>query len=467
MKQQLLFLCTLLFAFQGIAQENKMTIEELDTLIESDKLKTDYGLSEEQYRIILKKQFGAVINSSGKTTIGNYASADITDGELAFNATKNFKNGHMLSFNLNGGITDGLFTIFNETELNSNIGADMKFNWLFRKGSYIGYRSKQPQLLKTTLDRIETKYGFHNAIFSHQAEVLTKEENLIRQKMSTTTGQLEETGLTSIKKAELEYQLSELQLALDSVQLKLLTLETKDEIEAANKKLKKKAALEAIESFEYGTIRFQWMSFGAGFQNNNFNLFQSDFSSVDSQLVKQNYTTFNAKIEYNLYRWDQYSKWKRYNTPSYYWLLGAEFNVADNFDDLSKVELSDTRQYGDSTVQRSVSKKITAYRGDYETSLIGARFYTDFYLFFLGNSAAIHIYPEARIQQNSTPVYNAGIGLLYSFMDAKDEKNKNKLNAELYFRLYDLSNSRNSDLETLERNELGIRLSIPIAFFNF
>ena len=131
------------------------------------------------------------------------------------------------------------------------------------------------------------------------------------------------------------------------------------------------------------------------------------------------------------------------------------------------MELNDTHQFGDSVNQRTVTKKINAYKGDYQTKLIGGKVYFDIYIFFFKNNAAFHIYPEVNYKQYATPLYHAGIGLLYSFIDAKDKENKAKLNAELYFKLSDLSNSLSSELSILQRNELGLRLSIPVSFFNF
>ena len=128
------------------------------------------------------------------------------------------------------------------------------------------------------------------------------------------------------------------------------------------------------------------------------------------------------------------------------------------------MELNDTYQYGNVTTQRTVSKKITAYKGDYQTKLTGGKLYVDFYKFFWGNVAAFHIYPEVNFKQHSSPLYNTGIGLLYSFQDAKD--NRAKINAEFYFKLSDLSNTMNTDLMVLQRNELGLRISVPVSFFN-
>ena len=518
MKKIILLFAIIICSNKGITQTT-MTVYQMDSL------------TGEQFSQIVKKQFNAVINSSGKTTIGNYASADIKDGHLAFNATKNFKNGNMLSINANGGVTDGFFAIFNQNKINSNVGVDLKYNMMFKKSSALSFYIDEITKLKRHLNNADVEYNLGGVIYDHYSIMLQKKLVLVKIEIKTLTTQLG-TKLTEQEKADLEYQLAlknlqqdsislklqtlkpkpeavlggviydhdsimlqkkldlinieikiltkqlgakyteqekanlEYKLALknlqqDSISLKLQTLKPKSEAVDDNKKKKKKDKLAEVDAFEFKAIRFQWISLGAGFQNNNFNQFKPTLTALDSQIVKLNYTTCNITAEWNLYNYNHYSKY------TYYLLVGGKFSIDDNFSDLLKVELNDTHQYGDTVTKRTVTKKITAYKGDYKTKLIGGKFYLDFYKFFLVNAAALHIYPEVNYKQHSKPLYNIGIGLLYSFKDSKDKENKAKLNVELYFKLTDLPNNTNSELSVLQRNEWGLRLSIPVSFFNF
>jgi len=449
MKKAILLVTILICSNKGFAQTTYMSVYKIDSL------------TGEQYNVILKKQFNAVINSSGKTTIGNYASADIKDGHLAFNATKNFKNGNMLSVNANGGITDGFFAIFNQMKINSNLGVDLKYNMMFKKSSSLSFYVEEIDKLKNHLSNADAEYKLSNTIHVHDSSMLQKRLFLVKNEIDTIVTRVNKGSLNAQEKVNNEYQLALKYLEQDSINLKLQTLKSVSESNAINKNKMKKDKLTATEAFDYTAIYFQWVSIGAGFQNNNFNQFKPNFIALDSQVIKQNYTTWNITAEWNLYNWNHYSKY------TYYLLIGGKFTIDDNFSDLSKVELNDVHKYGDTINQRTITKKIAAYKGDYQTKLIGIKFYVDFYKFFLDNSAAIHIFPEANYKQHSKPLYNAGFGLLYSFKDAKDKENKAKLNAELYFKLSDLSNNTNSGLSVLQRNELGLRLSIPVTFFNF
>jgi hypothetical protein len=449
MKKIILLSTIIIISGKGIAQKENMTVSEMDRL------------TGEQYSIILKKQFNAVINSSGKTTIGNYASADIKDGHLAFNATRNFTNGNMLSINANGGVADGFFAIFNQTKINSKVGFDLKYNIMLKKNSSLSFYNKELNLLESHLAKSDDEYEFNRTIHLHDSVMLQKKLALVKIEINSLANQINKGSLNDQEKARMEYELAMKNLEQDSINFKLQKLQSAKESDNVNMKRKKKDRLAAIEDFDYTAIRFQWVSIGAGFQNNNFNQFEPNFTALDNQIIKQNYTTWNIIAEWNLYNWNHYSKY------TFYILVGGKFTIDDNFSDLSKVELDDTQQYSNSVTQRTITQKIVAYKGDYQTKLLSGKFYIDFYKFFLGNAAALHIYPEVNYKQNAKPQYNTGIGLLCSFIDAKDKENKAKLNAELYFKLSDLSNNTDSELSVLQRNELGLRLSIPVSFFNF
>jgi hypothetical protein len=147
-------------------------------------------------------------------------------------------------------------------------------------------------------------------------------------------------------------------------------------------------------------------------------------------------------------------------------VLGLNGFITDNFDDLSKIELTDTKQYGDSLTQRTFSKKITAYKGEYEIQIIGAKAYANFYWVLLNEHTALHLNPEVVFLQDHHPQYNSILGLTYSFIDEKDDKEKKRLNIELYCKFSDFSNIHQSDLLWYNRNEIGLKIAVPVSFFN-
>ena len=77
----------------------------------------------------------------------------------------------------------------------------------------------------------------------------------------------------------------------------------------------------------------------------------------------------------------------------------------------------------------------------------------------------MHYFTDATFKEGGYQVYNIGVGFLHSFQDAENEKSK--INLELYFKLLDLSNTMNLNSNVLKRNEFGLRLAVPLNFFNF
>lgn len=444
----IIFTITTLF-LGNLAFSQSMKVAQIDTV-----------LSKEQFQSIINKEFNSVINGSGKTTIGNYASVDIKDGRLAFNATKKFTNGNMLSVNANGSITDGFFSIFNRSKVNSNVGIDLKYNVRF-KSSSVSYHTAEMEKLSEKKNKANLKYQAGKHIFAHDTVLLNKRLNLLNTEIDSIATELANINLSlsKIQRATYEYQIALKNVQKDSLWLKMQTIPTAKEADRIARSKKDEEITAEIESFEYTNIFFHWVSFGVGMQNHNFNQFNPDFPTLDEQIKKQNFVGWNASVEYNVFNWNQYAR------PTHYFLIGLGGSIGDNFADLSKIELSDTKIYGDAANQRTVTKKFNAYQGDYNTKLLGAEFYMDYYRFFFKNSAAFHLYPEVGFKQQRKPLYNAGAGLLYSFKGSKD--NKSRLHAELYFALSDLSNIGDSDLSIWRRNELGLRLSTPISFLNF
>ena len=455
MKNTILLITIIFLTIKGSAQSVDNT-QAIDKLLKPQSL----SLDSTQFYQIVRKQFSAIINSSGKNTIGNYASADVKNEQLAFNATKTFKNSNMLSVNANGGVTDGFFAIFNQTKINSNIGIDFKYNILIKPMSLSFNAKTEIDRLQKHLDSIETLNKYNNILYQHYIESLHKKLEFLNAEINMLTSQLS-PKLSDRESAIMGYQLTLKNLEADSLRLKLHTLKPVTDVCKSNKEQAYIGKKEAVDEFKYTGICFQWISIGAGIQNNSFNLYNPDQPTLTSQLSSQNYTTWNIVVEWNRFKWSQYSNF------SYYLLVGGRFSMEDNFSDLTKVELRDTYQNSDMVTQRTVTKKITAFRGDYQTNLVGGKLYFDFYKFLWGNDAALHIYPEVNFKQDQSPLYNAGIGLVYSFKDAADKGGKAKINSELYFKLSDLSNIANSNLSLLGRNELGLRISIPVSIFNF
>ena len=222
-------------------------------------------------------------------------------------------------------------------------------------------------------------------------------------------------------------------------------------------KKQRKAAQINIELTGY-TIN--WWSIGYKVINKTFSTFQPS-SPFGKQISKENYTSHAVSIEWNN------SEWSNQPGESHYLQIGVDGFLNDNKDELKRLEITETNEYGSSPNLRTTTKKYFSYQGEYIKDLLGARIHADYFKFFFQeNYCAFHVYPEIIYQKTEKPLYNVGVGFMYSFKDKKDEKEKALINAELYFNLKDLSNIGNSGKSLFERNEVGIRFGLPLKFFN-
>ena len=445
MKKLILFTYLLAFSLLAMAQ-TEISVRDLDNLTRA------------QFSTIVKKEFSAVINSSGETTIGKYASADILDGKLAFNTTWNDKNGNMFSVNAHGGATDGFFGIFNRLKINNNVGFDFRYNFMMNRRSALSYYDSELIKLSSEIKSADENYNLQLTAYTHYREMLEKKLKVVDMELNDLSRQMNNKGISPMEKARIEYLFAEKNLQRDSILLKQQSLLPDKVMQKIYKTKNEKDRLSATEAFGYNAIYMQWLSFGGGLMNNSFNQFDPTQTTLEEQISKRNFTAWNLSAEWNTYSWHHYSRY------TYFLRIGASFNVGDNFNELSKTELTDTYQYGTSQISRTSSKKITAYKGDYQTKLIGGKVYLDYYKFLWNNNTAFHIYPEIVLRDGSKTMYNAGAGFLYTFLNAKEKEDQAKLHAEIYLNFTDLSDNFDTGMNFIKRSEFGLRFSFPISF---
>ncbi|RUT71566.1 hypothetical protein D0817_06760 [Flavobacterium cupreum] len=152
------------------------------------------------------------------------------------------------------------------------------------------------------------------------------------------------------------------------------------------------------------------------------------------------------------------------NNKTTYFTSSLAMKYKSNFSDLKKVEVTQTNFIGsDSNQTRENAEKFFAYSGTYKTGITELNVDVDFYHFpFNKSEIGFHIFPKSKYTQNIKPVYNAGVGVVFPFLDKK--KDKSTINAELYYNFTDIFNSRDSNYTVIERNNVGVRLVFPISF---
>lgn len=483
------------------------------------------GLEKPLVKKFINQQFGNLINPQSNNNIGNFASLDLKEAEVNFGGNIIFKNGSILGIKAKGAVTDGFLPVFSNDKLNTKLGLDIQYNFLdFKKKSIIYDNStcekyltlkkkvendyeikkieiengqkkillqieienlnKQVASLENNLEikKIEIEKEQNKLLLQIEIEKIAKQIALMEAKLPSLIGLskdslnieiLKTKQAISFKKNQLDNQAqtnNSIGLPKDSLMIEIL--KTKKELAYKNDQLtnlpSKEALLFELDNWKASEIikaqtevkiygfKIGWFSLGYGITNNAFKLFDGTLTP-DKQISKYNYANHSLRLQYNFYN----------RTPasyeSYFISVGTALSLQDNFSDLTKVEINETKNYGTNPNDRFITTKYNAYQGTYSKDLKSLSLYADFYWFlFDDNKGAFHFYPEQKIVENLKPSTNLGFGFLMTFKNK--EKTENIINSELYVNLLDVSDNKNSTEKLFTRSSYGIRFTFPINF---
>lgn len=416
------------------------------------------GFEKPLVKKLINRQFGNLINPQSNNNIGNFASIDIANSEVNLAGNIIFTNGSILGIKAKGAIIDGFFSIFSNDKLNTKLGIDMQYNFLGLKNKKsIIYDNITCEKYQTLKKKIENDYKQKRIeIEKHQNKILlqidianvsNKIDSL--KKILPALAGLYKDSLIIIEILKLKQELSFKEYQLKNYPTENAMLFNLDNWKASE-------IVKAQMEVKISGFKLSWFSIGYGITNNAFRLFDGTLT-LDQQISKISYANHSLRLQYSFYR----------KTPaayeSYFISLGTAFSIHDNFNNLTKVEINETKNYGLNTDDRFINSKYNAYQGSYSKDLKSVSIYGDFYWFlFDDNKGALHLYPEHNINYNSLPYTNMGIGFLMAFKN--EEKADNVINSELYINLYDIFDNNHSTERLLIRSDYGIRLTFPINF---
>lgn len=453
MKQKFTLILMLAFYLKGYGQVQ-------DTSIHFDQ---------KMVKRLIYKEFANLINPESDNIIGNFASFDTKNSRLDFAGNVVFKNGSILGIKANGGITDGLFSIFSNTEFNANFGTDIQYNFLFHNKEIIEYfrpaylkykkqegKTKQEyEIKKIEIEQENAKNEINIEIVKIQSEIKKKDKAIadIENLINIATSLNKDSLVLQKKKLLIDLEKQRSELKYNQEQLTKIPSKAQQLTELNNWRNLKLDTLESnikISGFKLG-----WFSIGYGASNNSFKLFDP-LSPFDSQVSKHNFISHSVKLNYNYYNYTPVA----YN--SFFISVGAKYSFEDNFSSLTKIEITETESYG-LNIERKISDKYNAYKGSYNDSLHSISLNADIYYFlFKDNKAAIHIYPEKKIASGIEPVTNLGFGFLFTFKN--NSESSNIVNIEAYANLFDIANNRNSEETLGKRSDYGLRVTFPFNF---
>jgi hypothetical protein len=430
-------------------------------MIDSFRKSRQIGEEPDMFRKVLNQQFGSLITGQSKNLLGNFASVDITNPAVAFAANAISKNGSVFSMKASGGISDGLYSIFNNSSLNTDVSLDLQYNFMDLSKQVLMYNADTGRSYKLKVSRI--KYDWEEAFITlfnkrEEAELRQKEAKLrlAIDSMQKIVDSLKKAGGNNDAIAELSYNIEIKRHMRDSV-TQAVGNYTSYKTLFRNLQEKTVLQLEAL-SFTPAVMGFSfgWVSIGYKVSNSKFKLF-NPASAPASQVADTSFVSHTATFQYSHYSWSPES------FKSFFFDAGLSFTYSDNFSSLAKNEITETKNYGASPGERTTTSKYNAYTGNYSKDLKGVKIFADAYWFmFKNNMAALHFNPEWVTASGEKPLANAYTGFLFSF---KSSKTDNAIvNAELYYKFLDIFKTSKATYKLFERNDIGIRFTFPIQF---
>lgn len=417
-------------------------------------------ISADVFKKIISEQFSNLLIGKVNNGIGNYADLDMTEGKLSFQASSISKKGSVFSIKATGGVDEGLFSVFNHSKFNSNLGLEVQYNFLALSEQNITYadRSQRDYLKTKKAANLSYKSAYLQLEHIQQVTLWRSERaKLAKQKMKLDST-LKVTKL-ALAQDSLNYEIKNLAFRIDTLRDNILNYPDPiiGEIDLAydhSKKIKDLHQKLDIRGFSFG-----WFSMGYTVNASDFKRFDSAIAYSD-QVQADHFVSHQAKFQWSHYRYSDMA------FKSRYWNIGLALSYSDNLSSLKKIELAEEKQYGSAPEERKSVKKYNVYTGAYEKDLLGLKFYADFYQFLLAdNRMGIHLYPEYQTKTHSKPILNTGVGVFFSFKN--NTTDKAVVNAELYYNFLDVFKTTDVDYRLFERNDVGIRFVFPIAFKSY
>jgi hypothetical protein len=443
-----------------------------------------------QWRSSLNSSYATLIGADANgSPIGNYASLDPLAGSLAFKGTIGIgdtkKNRiSFLSISAQGDLVNGNFTTaFKNTKLNTNAGIGLEYNFRISRDVAVPFGSDAERF---RLDSALIMAKEHAVVKVYRAEIaelaskislvgeqkkLIEIQILARKKQLSVLDSLFKNGkdFKTRDDAYLEIQklLSELpkmsknadaaQFQLDS--LELLSKSSVSDLVTFFQKQQRAISEEKIakiqQGFRMAEYHFFWMTIIAGAGKKDYYTFDASRAFAE-QILNPNLTTYKLGFAFNYYFQDNLTK------NALMFNLGAQVMKDNNISLLSTQEITQESIYknlaGD--VTRKAIKKYNAYTDESKILEYNQlNIFSNLYYLFAEGSTAVHIFPSFFKPKGSSGYLDTGIGLMFSFKDQKKEKSK--LNLEAYLISGDTFNSMDSDSELWDRNEFGVRLTLP------
>jgi len=406
------------------------------------------------------------MNPDANYSIGNIASFDVKDAEYNFAGNVFLSKRSILGLKAKGGILDGVSSIFNNNKFNSKFGGSIQINILGESGNNsIDYLGEEFTKYEDNLFKVETQLLIDSIEFVNKKSILIKQleiEKLIKRQDSIKTVLKD----NYIKKTESQAKVQLLKTDSMSLHLRIERLKEKLEIEknkydrplnikASNEKYNKYSdTLEkGLKNVKLLGFKLGWFTVNYTVLNNSFKEYNKDVQYSD-QIGNKSFLNHELTFSYSYYNKSTLSASRFYN-------FGLNFSIEDNFNELTKKEITELMKSSDGKIERTSSLKYNAYEGEYLIDLFSGSLKGEMYQFINSNNRiALHLQAEYKFQEKRKPTINPGVGLLISFR--KNDKDKSIVNAEIYANFIDAINNNDSENSFFLGADYGLRFSFPI-----
>lgn len=427
---------------------------------------------EKETEYITSKDFQKLINryfinfNTGQEISGpsSFAGLDIQKTDVTFTPTYVNKKKNIWTLKFNGGITEGISSVFKNNKFNTNINAELKYTIRItpkNKVMYSFYDSDDNAFQKAlTTTRVENLEAIIKFLDDNKTKI--NDDVFIKGIKDDLTNKIAEakTKITNSQYSGFDEELkTKFNETTDKIKQKLgansdLSLSVVMFESENNNKYAKKYK-EELKKLKLTGMHLKWISIAGNVRNDAFKLLDRS-KPFETQVIDENYVGYGGSISYNNYYF-------RTNDNSKYFSLAATFENKSNYLLLDDVEVNNTTQIGtDTNISREVTEKYTAYEGKYIKYINEFTFNFDYYYFINSiDNLGFHFYEKTTYNEIIKPNYDLGLGLVFSFK-SKDKESV-VLNAEAYYTLVDIA-SNNSDINALERNSIGLRFTLPFNF---
>lgn len=410
------------------------------------------GLDIDTFRSLLQQRFSALLGPDSEGVPGSFAAVEIKDAQATIANTSVFESGAAVTLAAHGGVQDGVVSILNDETPSPQFGADLRFHILGGAKRALQFDQASCDAMQAAIRKADEEYAARL-----DSSALVRQQRVDSASLTARIAKLD----TAIAKATVSYvqdslriEADKLRAARDVAARRLIPTNRSLRIVAGNQRAAAYEAAERlldVEGFNVG-----WWSFGVEVENTAFKRFDPAQPAA-SQLEKDSYTSRGAFVSYSWYRLSAFQNESRFLS------LAAHAGWEDNLATLTKVELTDRRRFPEAPEERVSETKVTAYQGAYENNIETLRLAADYYHFLLPEDrGALHVFPGAVSKRETPRAYSLGLGVLLTARQTA--KRTSFVNAEVFFNLTDLTDSRDSDRNFWARSDLGILLSFPITF---